>query len=106
MKQECLFCKERDISEVVPGLSVDLQAAIESGVVLDTGTIEEFNDIDNPDNIHCRVKDIFQAMELQKAYLQNGRISQSASVGSSEHSGASVSSGVSTSSSGSDTAGE
>ena len=93
MRQTCKYCKERDLGQVVPGLAVDLEKAIETGVVLDTGVIEEYNNIDSPTNVVTRVQDIFHAMELKKAYLQAGKISQdSGKSGSMEHSTSVVSS--------------
>lgn len=87
MNQECKFCPERDFGRVVPGLAVDLQAAIESGVVMDTGVVEDYNNIDNPNSVTTRVRDIFHALDLQKAYLQAGRITSDGSVGSMENVG-------------------
>lgn len=93
MRQTCKFCKERDLGQVVPGLAVDLEKAIETGVVLDTGVLEEFNNIDSPTNVVTRVQDVFHAMELKKAYLQAGKITpDSGTSGSMEHSSSSVSS--------------
>lgn len=93
MKQTCKFCKERDLGQVVPGLAVDLEKAIETGVVLDTGVLEEFNNIDSPTSVVTRVQDVFHAMELKKAYLQAGKIApDSGKSGSMEHVTTSVSS--------------
>lgn len=95
MRQSCKFCKERDLGQVVPGLAVDLEKAIETGVVLDTGVVEEYNNIDSPTNVVTRVQDVFHAMELKKAYLQAGKISpDSGKSGSMEHSATTVSSGA------------
>ena len=93
MRQTCKFCKERDLGQVVPGLAVDLEKAIETGVVLDTGVVEEYNNIDSPTNVVTRVQDVFHAMELKKAYLHAGKIAEnSGHSGSTEHSTMSVSS--------------
>lgn len=94
MKQICRFCKERDLGEVVPGLAVDLEKAIETGVVLDTGVLEQHNDINDPNSVVTRVRDTFHALDLQKAYLEAGKINPNTSLsGSNEHSTTSVSSG-------------
>ena len=105
MKQVCKYCKERDLGEVQPGLAVDLQQAIETGVVLDTGVLEEHNNIDSPDCVVTRVRDTFHALELKKAYLEAGKINPNSSLsGSFEHGTTSVaasapqSSGVATAS--------
>lgn len=93
MRQNCKFNKERDLKEVVPGLAVDIQQAIETGVVLDTGVIEQHNDIQDPTSIVTRVRDTFHALELKKAYLNAGKIDKGTSMsGSTEHTGVSVSS--------------
>ena len=96
MKQNCKFNKERDLHKVVPGLAVDIQQAIETGVVLDTGVIESHNEINDPTSIVTRVRDTFHALELKKAYLNAGKIDRGSSMsGSNEHTGVSVSSTVS-----------
>lgn len=74
MKQVCKFNSVRDIQKTVPDMSIDLAAAIESGVVLDTGMIAEHNEIDNPACIIGRVRDVFDAFEAQKNILAKGRI--------------------------------
>ena len=66
------FDSVRDIQKTVPDMSVDLAAAIDSGVVLDTGMIVEHNDIDNPASIVGRVRDVFDAFEAQKKILAAG----------------------------------
>lgn len=78
------FDSARDIQKTVPDMSVDLAAAIDSGVVLDTGMIVEHNDIDNPASIVGRVRDVFDAFEAQKKILAAGRVSQPAAPVSTE----------------------
>lgn len=96
MIQNCKFCKERDLKQVVPGLSVDIQQAIDTGVVLDTGVIEAHNDIQDPTSIVTRVRDTFHALELKKAYLNAGKIDKGTSMsGSTENNGVVLSSSVS-----------
>lgn len=69
------FNPQKDIMRAVPDMSVDLAAAIESGVVLDTGMISEHNDIDSPASVIGRVRDVFDAFEAQKRILNAGRVS-------------------------------
>lgn len=76
MLQFCRFNPKRDIKKTVPDMSVDLAAAIESGVVLDTGMIAEHNDIDSPSSVIGRVRDVFDAFEAQKNILNKGRVTQ------------------------------
>lgn len=78
MVYKCDYDPQRDIAKVVPDMSVDLAAAIETGVVLDTGTIAEHNEIDDPSSVIGRVRDCFDAFEAKKAILNAGRIQQSA----------------------------
>lgn len=74
MKQICKFNPDRDIQRTIPGLAVDLELAVENGVVLDTGVDAQYNDIDDPSNIHGRVRDAFSAVDAQRAVLTAGRI--------------------------------
>lgn len=79
MIQICRFNPKRDFQKTVPDMSVDLAAAIESGVVLDTGMIAEHNDIDSPSSVIGRVRDVFDAFEAQKNILNKGRVTHSSS---------------------------
>lgn len=74
MRQICKFNPVCDIQKTVPDMAIDLKAAIDSGVVLDTGMIAEHNDIDSPVSIIGRVRDVFDAFEAQKNILAKGRI--------------------------------
>lgn len=76
MRQFCNFDSLRDIKKTVPDMSVDLAAAIDSGVVLDTGMIAEHNDIDSPASVIGRVRDVFDAFEAQRNILNKGRVTQ------------------------------
>lgn len=66
-RYDCLYDEKRDLMAVVPDLSVNLAAAIEHGVILDTGTIVEHNDIEDCSSIVGRVRDCFDAFEAQRA---------------------------------------
>lgn len=68
---ETKFDPDKDIQAPVPNLAIDLEAAIDNGIVVDTGVIAEYNDIDCPSNILCRIHDTFEAMDLQKAISAN-----------------------------------
>lgn len=67
MKQICRFNRKRDLKEVVPGLTPNLRIAMQEHVVLDTGISPEYNNIDDPANILGRVRDVFDAVEAQRA---------------------------------------
>lgn len=78
MYQKCIFDPKRDVCRTVPGLSTDLAAAIENGVVLDTGIDAQYNNVDDPANIRGRVRDAFAAIDQQRAVLAAGKIIQNA----------------------------
>lgn len=73
MRYECYFNDSRDIQITVPDMAVDLAAAIETGVVLDTGMIAEHNEIDSPASIIGRVHDAFDAIEYQRNIVARGK---------------------------------
>lgn len=81
---ETKFDPEKDIQAVVPNLAIDLEAAIDNGVVVDTGVIAEYNDIDSPSNILCRIHDTFEAMDLQKAISANMKAAKAKSEAKAE----------------------
>lgn len=91
MYQVCKFNAKIDLCKTVPGLSTDLVLAIDNGVVLDTGIDSNYNDVDDPARIRGRVRDAFQAVDLQRSLLAAGKvIDKSASpISSSTASGAS-----------------
>lgn len=76
MYQTCLFDQKKDLCRAIPGLSTDLAAAVENGVVLDTGIDAQYNNVDDPANIRGRVRDAFAAIDQQRAVLAAGRIVQ------------------------------
>lgn len=74
MLQECKFNKLTDIQEHVPSLSTDINKAIETNTVEDTGVVADYNDISDPVLIHGRVGDVFDAIDAQKEVLSRGRV--------------------------------
>lgn len=62
MIQDCKYNPITDIQEVVPDMSIDIDAAVESGVVLDLGVVAEPNGIEDVNSIQGRVRDVFDAM--------------------------------------------
>ena len=76
MYQHCKFDPKRDVCRTVPGLSTDLAAAVENGVVLDTGIDAQYNNVDDPANIRGRVRDAFAAIDQQRAVLAAGKVVQ------------------------------
>jgi len=77
MFQKCIFDKSRDIQEHVPSLATDLNKAIESNCVQDTGVVADFNSIEEPHAITGRVSDAFEAIDAQRAILAAGKAAKS-----------------------------
>lgn len=73
MIQKCNFDKVRDIQEHVPSLATDLNKAIETNTVQDTGVVADFNSIEEPNAITGRVSDAFEAVDAQRAILAAGK---------------------------------
>lgn len=73
MLQICFFDKCRDIQEHVPSLATDLNKAIETNTVQDTGVVADFNSIEEPNAVTGRVSDAFEAIEAQRAILAAGK---------------------------------
>ena len=69
MFQEYKFDKTRDRGVVIEGLAPDLNKMIETGLVPDSGTDIVYNQLENIEDIGCRVSDVFQAMVMQKQML-------------------------------------
>ena len=68
-----------DVQEHVPSLATDINKAIETNTVQDTGVAAEYNDISDPEAIRGRVGDVFEAIDAQKEVLSRGRINPSVS---------------------------
>ena len=73
---KCSPCS-RDAGQVVPDLAVDLSKVLESGVVPNTGTEVRQNGIENLSDISGRVKDNFNALDLEAEYNRVARSSRS-----------------------------
>lgn len=72
---KCDFDPDRDLQPTIPSLAISISKAIETGVVFDTGTIPEGNDIESPDSIWCRVTDALHAAQLEKEFSTKARAS-------------------------------
>lgn len=64
-----LFDPECDIQQTREGLNIDLSRAIREGVVQDSGTEPEYNNLDDPSKIRGRVNNVFEAMNERNAAL-------------------------------------
>lgn len=65
--------KSKDRSRVVPGLSISLKEAVETGAIKDTGYIPEYNDIEDTGKILGRIRDNFEAVEAMNFVSQHGK---------------------------------
>lgn len=79
MIQDCKFNKLTDLQEHVPSLATDINKAIETNTVQDTGVVADYNDITDPSFIRGRVGDVFDAIDAQKEVLSRGKIVSPAS---------------------------
>lgn len=70
---ECFFDPKRDIRATVPDLSCNLRQAVENGVVVDSGSAPEFNNIEDVYSIRSRVRDAFDAVEAQRALISSSK---------------------------------
>lgn len=77
MIQECKFNKLTDIREHVPSLATDLNKAIETNTVQDTGVVDDYNDISDPAFILGRISDPFEAIDAQRSILAAGKAAKS-----------------------------
>lgn len=84
MFQVCKFNPKTDICETIPGLSTDLSAAIENGVVLDTGIDSQYNEVDDPSLIRGRVRDAFSAIDMGRSLLSSASKLSTSSVSTPE----------------------
>lgn len=66
---QCDFDEKLDIGRVEPFLALNIEEAIRSGIVPDTGDVPIYNDIDDPSAIAGRMADPIGAVDLQKAHL-------------------------------------
>lgn len=99
MIQECIFDKVRDVQEHVPSLATDLNKAIESNTVMDTGVVADFNSIEEPNAISGRVSDAFEAIDAQRAILAAGKAAKAKADASAAAAAAAASAANSVSSS-------
>lgn len=69
----CLYDPKRDFQEVQQGLSPDLDAALKSGIVADSGQNLDYNGIEDPGSIIGVVRDRFDAVDAQRAIRKYGK---------------------------------
>lgn len=79
----CQFLEGVDVSPVIPMMDIDLEQALLTGVVPDSGVVPEFNNLEDTDFIIGRVSDAFDAIEHQRQLnivMNNYRASVSSSA--------------------------
>lgn len=69
MIENCSYNPRKDNNVVYPNLSIDLDAALRTGVVKDSGTAVEYNGIEDPNLIRTRVSDTFQAIDERNSVV-------------------------------------
>lgn len=69
----CSFDEKRDIQQVEAGLSVDLNQALKTGIVRDSGAPMDSNGIESPEFVVGRVENIFDAIESARAIKKYGK---------------------------------
>ena len=70
MKQKCEFCKGADIVEVVPGLGVDVNSALESGIIEDKSASVFHNMMKDLSEIGQVARDKFDIIEYERSYAK------------------------------------
>ena len=68
MIQECKFCKGADITEVVEGLGVDMNSALETGIIQDTSASVFHNMMKEFGEIGHVARDPFDIIEYDRAF--------------------------------------
>lgn len=68
MRQDCKYCKDVDITDVVPNLGVDVGNAIETGIIQDTSSKVFHNMMKDTSEIGIVVRDPFDVIEYERSY--------------------------------------
>lgn len=71
--QVCEFDPLRDAQEVIPGLGVDIDDMLQTGVVKDSGEILDNNGIDDVSHIIGRIRDNFDALDASRIIKKYGK---------------------------------
>ena len=70
MKQICKFCLGKDISETVPNLGVDLESAIDKGIIEDKSASVFHNMMSDLSEVGPVVRDQFDIIEYERSYAK------------------------------------
>lgn len=71
--QECKYDPLRDCQEVIPGLGVDVDDMLQTGIVKDSGETLDNNGIDDPGQIIGRIRDTFDALDASRIIKKYGK---------------------------------
>lgn len=70
MRQKCTHNPLKDIQKVVPGCAPDLNAAIKTGMIPDTGVESVSNGLEELSDIGRRVREPFDVIHFDRAYAK------------------------------------
>lgn len=71
--QVCEYNPLRDCQEVIPGLGVDVNDMLQTGIVKDSGETLDNNGIDDPGQIIGRIRDTFDALDASRIIKKYGK---------------------------------
>ena len=74
MLQRCKFRKGADIVATVPGLHVDLNNAIETGIIQDTSAQVFHNMMEKVEQVGVVARDVFDIIEYDRSYAKFRRL--------------------------------
>lgn len=63
----CQFIEGLDLSPVVPAMDIDLEMALQTGIIPGDGVTPEYNGIEETESVIGRVRDNFDAIEHQRS---------------------------------------
>lgn len=69
MIQSCHFNPVKDNNLAQSGLAIDLDAALRTGAIIDSGTEVEYNGIEDPSLVGRRVSDAFEAIDARNSVI-------------------------------------
>lgn len=68
MRQVCKFDEKTDITPVVPALGVDVNSAIETGIIQDTSASVFHNEMKELGEVGIVARDPFDVIEYERSY--------------------------------------
>lgn len=69
----CQYNPDRDVAEVIGGLSVDITDMMQTGIVRDSSQNLDNNGIDDPNQVVGLVRDEFAAIDAMRAVRKYGK---------------------------------